>query len=313
VAYYSTEKKTDKPSLAGLRRRLNRLERALQDLPPQGNDSRALPAVTPKFRIDLGSVVNAIAELHSAIPASDIDLMRKPPLSFPFPELTSSSLTVSIHHAMNVRELFETLEKELPRIQERRKVVEKGNLLWGLFPKRREEALQRLRTRELNYARLFNYRRVLEQTAETITNGGWCNYPEIVRLRALIAAKDAAKERDLRIRLFSPVPPSPQEVMKARVASADKKSREAVASLRDKVPRTTDCPYCEEPIPEKGYHLDHIVPVKRGGLSAIDNLIYICIACNQKKRDLGLMEFARQNGIAIEPLIDRLHKMGKRY
>jgi 5-methylcytosine-specific restriction endonuclease McrA len=43
------------------------------------------------------------------------------------------------------------------------------------------------------------------------------------------------------------------------------------------------CYWCGEPTPGKSAHLDHVVPLSRGGRHAIDNLCASCPACNLRK------------------------------
>jgi 5-methylcytosine-specific restriction endonuclease McrA len=49
------------------------------------------------------------------------------------------------------------------------------------------------------------------------------------------------------------------------------------------------CPYCWEKI-VKG-HMDHVVPVTKGGTNARENLAWVCSKCNQQKKDKNLAEF----------------------
>ncbi len=61
---------------------------------------------------------------------------------------------------------------------------------------------------------------------------------------------------------------------KARLAAIDEKTRQAVAAYRDLVEFTGSCAYCEAVIGRGGNaHLDHIMPVAKGGLNSIDNLV----------------------------------------
>ncbi len=69
---------------------------------------------------------------------------------------------------------------------------------------------------------------------------------------------------------------------------------------------------CNTVVGEGRYEFEHIVPISRGGLSAEDNVIWVCYECNRRKRDMALFEFARVVGFPIEPLVDRLHRMGKK-
>jgi len=49
------------------------------------------------------------------------------------------------------------------------------------------------------------------------------------------------------------------------------------------------CPYCWEKI-VKG-HMDHVVPVTKGGTNARENLAWVCSTCNQQKGGKSLLEF----------------------
>lgn len=54
------------------------------------------------------------------------------------------------------------------------------------------------------------------------------------------------------------------------------------------------CVYCGHLLVER--HLDHIVPVTKGGTNAIDNLQWLCPACNMRKGVLSDAEFAGRVG-----------------
>ena len=49
------------------------------------------------------------------------------------------------------------------------------------------------------------------------------------------------------------------------------------------------CCWCNHPI-KKG-HVDHIVPVSKGGTNHPSNLVYICSGCNLRKHDMSVLEF----------------------
>jgi len=49
------------------------------------------------------------------------------------------------------------------------------------------------------------------------------------------------------------------------------------------------CPYCGEPF-EDG-HVDHVIPVSKGGTNDRENLVYVCAQCNLSKGNMGLLEF----------------------
>jgi 5-methylcytosine-specific restriction endonuclease McrA len=58
------------------------------------------------------------------------------------------------------------------------------------------------------------------------------------------------------------------------------------------------CFYCSHPL-EDDYHIDHFVPVSRGGGSEIENLVASCPSCNLSKGDKDPHEFMSQIGRAF--------------
>lgn len=55
------------------------------------------------------------------------------------------------------------------------------------------------------------------------------------------------------------------------------------------------CAYCKCDI-HSGYHVDHIVPLARGGKHRADNIQLLCGPCNLRKSDRDPIEFAQLNG-----------------
>lgn len=55
------------------------------------------------------------------------------------------------------------------------------------------------------------------------------------------------------------------------------------------------CAYCSKSIRD-GYHVDHIVPLARGGSNWITNISLACAKCNTSKGAADPIEFARRNG-----------------
>lgn len=55
------------------------------------------------------------------------------------------------------------------------------------------------------------------------------------------------------------------------------------------------CCYCEVPLHES-YHIEHIVPLSRGGSNSPENIALACASCNSRKAARTLMEFLPRMG-----------------
>ena len=99
--------------------------------------------------------------------------------------------------------------------------------------------------------------------------------------------------------------------LRARAADSEQEVRDLASRLRDTIPKSLRCPYCEVQL-GSDTHVDHIYPVSRGGKSHRTNLVHICVRCNLKKSDQTLLEFADQLGYNYMAIIGRLRSMGKR-
>ena len=57
------------------------------------------------------------------------------------------------------------------------------------------------------------------------------------------------------------------------------------------------CPVCRVKLVK--FHIDHIMPIARGGDNAPENLQLLCPPCNQQKKDRDPMEFMRSRGFLL--------------
>lgn len=64
------------------------------------------------------------------------------------------------------------------------------------------------------------------------------------------------------------------------------------------------CAYCGTLLPDKGWHVDHIHPHRRGGSNAMANLHPACWPCNNLKHTLSLEQFRKR----IAAQLDRARK-----
>lgn len=99
---------------------------------------------------------------------------------------------------------------------------------------------------------------------------------------------------------------------KAILAHAKGNSRKLAQKIKGKLEFTTDCPYCGDPIGEQP-HADHIYPQSKGGLSRLENLVYVCGTCNARKSDLTLIAFIDQFSLDRTRIETRLKELGKEF
>jgi 5-methylcytosine-specific restriction endonuclease McrA len=88
--------------------------------------------------------------------------------------------------------------------------------------------------------------------------------------------------------------------------------RRAASAAKPKLRRDHDCPYCSKPL-GLSPHADHIHPISMGGLSSVDNMVYVCSSCNARKQDMTLQEFIRLHQLDRVSIEQRLLLLGKRF
>ena len=58
------------------------------------------------------------------------------------------------------------------------------------------------------------------------------------------------------------------------------------------------CAYCRVALKEK-YHVDHVLPIARGGTNDRGNLQLTCVDCNLRKSDIDPLTFANRRGLLV--------------
>lgn len=100
--------------------------------------------------------------------------------------------------------------------------------------------------------------------------------------------------------------------VKAKAAAFDKSPRDLASQIRNKLNVQTHCPYCGGELGAE-MHADHIYPLSKGGLSVSSNMVFVCVACNMKKRDMTLNAFIKKLDLVREDVEKRLDQLGKEY
>lgn len=94
------------------------------------------------------------------------------------------------------------------------------------------------------------------------------------------------------------------ETSRARIVAGGSTGQQAHGK-RDPIPDRTrymvlerdgyTCQYCGAKAPRVELHIDHIVPVSKGGTSDMSNLVTACVKCNLGKSDLDTTRFSGED------------------
>jgi 5-methylcytosine-specific restriction endonuclease McrA len=100
--------------------------------------------------------------------------------------------------------------------------------------------------------------------------------------------------------------------VKAKAAAFDEASRDLASQVKKRLSVQTYCPYCGGKLGAE-MHADHIYPLSKGGLSISSNMVFVCVTCNMKKRDMTLNTFIRKFNLVRADIERRLDRLGKEY
>ncbi len=124
------------------------------------------------------------------------------------------------------------------------------------------------------------------------------------------AALEKAEERNKHDRMQTALGQT-----KAKAAAYENKQRELAKTVRAALQRQLKdnpcCPYCNVELSSKEPHADHIHPIVKGGLSTIENMVFVCESCNVRKGTLTLRAFLRKMNYVEVEVYERLEGMGK--
>lgn len=303
---YSSYLGIDGGLIADEKRALRRLENRVQG----ALEHRDPGSVLPSDQVSLEVVLSAVKLLDSALSAEQRLLLSMRSFRYTPPKVHGDRLILDVsHNSEHVYALFRHLEYE-SEICRLAQADVKSNFFLRLVPSARANQSARADEHVKQITGLLTLRSLFRETAIVFDKALRCRWPQILEHRRTIIALEGRDEGYSRV--YAQESPSAEDVIAARIAAIDHRSRIVAQSLRGHIPKTQRCPYCEGPMLPGHEHLDHISPVSRGGLSVTENLVYVCETCNVVKSDRSLFDFLASIGADSKTIYARLHWMGKR-
>ena len=120
-------------------------------------------------------------------------------------------------------------------------------------------------------------------------------------LRSAAQKKEAFdKERDTEAKIIG------------RLGRRNAPSADVIRQLDISQPLNSYCPYCQNTL-TNDRHIDHIIPVTKGGQTHFKNLTYVCSTCNLQKYNLTLNQYIDKYGLDRDKIFARLKALGKDY
>jgi 5-methylcytosine-specific restriction endonuclease McrA len=102
------------------------------------------------------------------------------------------------------------------------------------------------------------------------------------------------------------------KIDRSKIAAHERKSRDFADKFKKTIPKTGYCPYCGDDLGNNP-HLDHIIPIAKGGYSIEPNLVYVCEDCNLKKSDMTLTKFIKKYYLDRDMVEENLDNLEKEY
>ena len=103
---------------------------------------------------------------------------------------------------------------------------------------------------------------------------------------------------------------SEEQKTRAVIAAFYGKTRVEGTKLKRQLQITENCPYCGDVL-TSDCQADHIYPVSKGGLSTVENMVFVCFDCNQKKTNLTLNQFIKKYSFDRKTIEERLSILRK--
>ena len=113
-------------------------------------------------------------------------------------------------------------------------------------------------------------------------------HKERIRIRAMIYNQKNREKNRIRHRAWCLANPNrvdesnvKRKTRLVRQSNGSITSQEIAKMLKD----TVKCPYCMTRVESSDKHVDHMIPLSKGGLHATYNLAVVCSKCNHRKKD----------------------------
>lgn len=114
------------------------------------------------------------------------------------------------------------------------------------------------------------------------------NHERILEASRICAIKHPGRRAASRLKLYA---------IRKGCFSADQAEGARLKIIELKSPKIGTCFHCGEQFPTRGMHIDHLIPIKKGGLHTAENLVLSCGSCNSSKWAHDPIEWNRRKFI----------------